>query len=228
MGPISILNDLSEGVARHIGLARNGDEAAKARSWEKLSVSVIPPALELESMARSKFGLRGSAECGTADDLLVGLRDGTSPYSLARGGLGSYLWASLRGDSLDEIRRRKNRRRILQQRLPRPKETPPIAEYELELGRCRQAILGLGGRLAKVGALLHLDYWNMSWLFSAEELRKIGEVHGGMDGSSDLSKTQIAWILSVANATVTRDAKEMAKLLGISKDDHGDANTLAM
>lgn len=228
MGPITILNGLSEGVARHISLARNGDEAAKARSWGELSASVIPPALELESMARSKFGLRGSAECGTVDELLMGLRDGTSPYSLRRGGLGSYLWTSLRGDSLDEVRRRDNRRRILQQRLPRPKDAPSMAQYELELGRYRQAILRLGGRLAKVGALLHLDYWDMPWLFSAEELRRVVEVHAGMDGTRDLGKAQVAYILGVANSTVTRDAKELAGLLGIPKNDHGDASTLAM
>jgi hypothetical protein len=228
MGPITILNGLSVGVAGHISLARNGDEAAKARSWEVLSASVIPPALELESMARSKFGLRGSAECGTADDLLVGLRDGTSSYSLQRGGLGSYLWTSLRGDSLDEVRRRDNRRRILQERLPRPKESPSVAQYELELGRHHRAILGLGGRLAKVGALLHLSYWDMPWLFSAEELRRTAEVHAGMDGTRDLDKGQVAWILGVANSTVTRDLKELASLLGIPKEDRGDANTLAM
>jgi hypothetical protein len=97
--------DLSKSVADHIILAREGNADAIQKSWKALSGSVIPLVLELEAICRAKHGLGGSAECGTATKLLGELKDGTSCYSLQRGGLGPYLWSALRGDCLDEIRK---------------------------------------------------------------------------------------------------------------------------
>jgi hypothetical protein len=97
--------NMSKRVTDHIILAREGNTDAIHKSWKALSGAVIPLVFELEAICRAKHGLAGSAECGTATKLLGELKDGTSCYSLQRGGLESYLWSALRCSFLDEIRK---------------------------------------------------------------------------------------------------------------------------
>jgi hypothetical protein len=229
MESILVLNSKSGSVADHISLARNGDSAATKVSWKALSGSVIPPALELEAICRAKHGLAGSAECGTATKLLGELKDGTSCYSLQRGGLGSYLWSALRGDCLDEIRKGKNRHGILKEKYPARREAGPSPDwYEGKLGLLREALLSLGGRTAKVAVLLHLDYWNMAAVFTGEELLRIDRIIAGSGGRMELSQTQIAHILGVANATVSREALRVAEVVRQFREDSGNDYTTAM
>ncbi len=229
MESIQVLNMVSGSVADHIYLARNGDSAATTLSWEAISVSVIPPALELEAICRAKHGLAGSAECGTATKLLGELKDGTSCYSLQRGGLGSYVWSALRGDCLDEIRKGRNRHGILKEKYPARREAGPSLDwYEGKLGQLKEAMLSLGGRTAKVAVLMHLDFWNMRALFTAEELARIDCLTRGPRGRMGLRQTGVARILGVANATVSREALKVAEALIRFREECGDNYSLAM
>ena len=221
--------DLSKRVADHIILAREGNADAIQKSWKALSGAVIPPALELEAICRVKHGLAGSAECGTATKLLGELKDGTSCYSLQRGGLGSYLWSVLRGGCLDEIRKGKNRHGVLKEKYPVRKEAGPSPDwYEGKLGQLKEALLSLGGRTAKVAVLLHLDYWNMPAMFNREELLRIARIVSGSDGKMELSQAQIAHVLGVANATISREVLKVAGVVRRFRGDSGDDYTVAM
>lgn len=228
MGPITILNELSASVANHLGIAQNGDPEATRLSWLALAGDLIPPTLEIESAARSKFRLGGSAECGTAPQLLEALRDGTSPYSPDRGGLGSYLWTCLRGDCLDEIRRRGNRAGILRDRYPARVGGALADDSEEGFRSFRGAILSLGGRVTKVGALLWLDYWNLPGLFNEGERERIARLLDGMDGAMELSRGEVASVLGVSGATISRDARRALAAAGITAGDAGDGLTIAM
>ena len=229
MESIMVLNSKSSSVADHISIARNGDLVVTIQSWKALSGFVIPPALELEAICRAKHGLAGSAECGTATKLLSDLKEGTSSYSFQRGGLGSYLWSALRGDCLDEIRKRNNRHDILKEKYPVRKEAGPSPDwYEGKLGQLKEALLSLGGRTAKVAVLLHLDYWNMPAMFNREELLRIARIVSGSDGKMELSQTQIAHVLGVANATVSREVLKVAEVVRRFSEDSGNDYTTAM
>ena len=229
MEPISILNALSATVDNHLSLARNGDHEAASRSWMALAGSVIPPALDLEAIARNKHGLSRSPECGTATRLLSELKDGSSPYSLQKGKLGSYLWSALGGDCLDEIRKRDNRYAILRDKYPARREAGPSQNwYDERMVRTSEALLALGGRTAKVAVLLHLDYWNRNSLFTGDELARIGRILAENGGSMELSQTQTAYILGVANATVSRDVLKIAETARILRDGDDDSLSVAI
>ena len=224
MGPITILNELSASVANHLGIAQNGDPEATRLSWLALASDLIPPTLEIETAARTKFRLNGSPECGTAPHILSNLKNGTSSFNPQRGGLGTFLWTSLRGDCLDELRRRGNRAAILRDRYPARVGGALADESEEGFRSFREAILSLGGRLTKVGALLWLDYWNLPELFNEGEALQIAHLLDANDGGAiELSKGQVARVLGVANATISRDARRALAAAGIQADDAGAA-----
>ena len=230
MEPIKILNALSATVDNHLSLARNGDHEAASRSWMALAGSLIQPALELEAIALNKHGLRRSPECGTATRLLSELKDGSSPYSLQKGKLGSYFWSYLGGDCLDEIRKSDNRYAILRDKYPTRCEAagPSQQWYEERMLRTSEALLAFGGRAAKVAVLLHLDYWNRNSLFTGEELARIGRILAENGGNMELSQTQTAYILGVGNATVSRDVLKIAETARILRDGDDDSLSVAM
>ena len=229
MESVLVLNSKSGKVADHISLARNGDSAATTLSWKALSGSVIPPALKLEAICRAKHGLADSAECGTATKLLGKLKDGTSCYSLQRGGLGSYFWSAFRCDCLDEIRKEKKRHGILRDKYPARGEAGPSSDwYRDKQVQLKEALLALERRTIKVAAFLHLDYWNMPAMFTGDELLRIDRIIAGSGGRMELSQTQIAYILGVANATVSREANRVAEFVRQFREDSGNDYTTAM
>ena len=68
----------------------------------------------------------------------------------------------------------------------------------------------------------------MPAMFNREELLRIARIVSGSDGKMELSQTQIAHVLGVANATVSREVLKVAEVVRRFSEDSGNDYTTAM
>jgi hypothetical protein len=220
----SELNALSCPVGCHITLARNGTAGGVVRSWEGLSHRLIPHVLGLEAARRARYRLTWSPCCGTAGSLLSGIRDGSTRYSMDRGPLGRYCRVVLDMDCLDECRKAWKRRSILRETYP-PRRAGAGDPGEGGLyGRIRARILAMAGSQGKVAALSWLDYWNLPGMFSHGELARIAAADAVNGQPGGLSQSQVARILGVGDATVSRHLSRARDELADLRPPDGDGS----
>lgn len=218
------LNALSFPVGCHITLARNGTDGEVVRSWEGLSHRLIPHVLGLESSRRARYRLSWSPCCGTAEALISGIRDGRTHYSIDRGPLGRYCRVVLDMDCLDEYRKACKRRSILRDRYP-PRGASDGCPGEGGLyGRLHARILAMAGCQGKVAALSWLDYWNLQGIFTRGELARIAAADAVNGRPGGLSQSQVARILRVGDATVSRHLSRARDELGDLRPPDGDGS----
>jgi hypothetical protein len=230
---VSTLNRLSAAALNHIAIARNGDPISQEASWKALVGLVLPPTLALESRIRAKLRLGNSPECGSAPDLVGKLKQGSLGFDMGRGLLGGYLHGCLWSDSLDEIR--SMRRHHLHHQGPfleasrsRMSRCKTDAQYQSAYLQLRQSILSMPTRQAKVAALLWLDPHDAAGLLTAPEMARAGEVLTCPARRVGLGQSQVARILQVADATVSREVAKIHQGIAACFADTCDWSNISM
>jgi len=230
---VSTLDSLSAAALNHIAIARNGDPDSCKGSWKALVGLVLPPTLALESRIRARLRLDNSPECGSAPELLGKLRQGSLGFDMGRGPLGGYLHGCLWSDSLDEIRcmRRHHLHHLgpfLEASKSRRSHCKTEAQYQSAYLHLRQYILSMPTRQAKVAALLWLDPQDAAGLLTAPEMARAGEVLACPSRRPGLGQGQVARILQVADATVSREVAKIHQGISASLAEACDWSTLSV
>jgi hypothetical protein len=230
---IAILNSLSAQAANHIAIARNGDAASIEASWAAFNGSLFQPVLEIEGRVRAKLGLGNSHECGSAVDLLEDLKDGSLPFDMEKGLLGSYLSGCFFSDCVDEIRKIQRRSKILgnmhaNQARYRKSQGPTPAQYAVAYETLLGLIRKMPPREAKVAAILWAEPIDVALILTTDEFERLAEISPSRGPRAKIGQTQIAGVLGVGEATICRDVMRIHQRIAMELGDIGDTLVIAM
>ena len=149
---------------------------------------------------------------GTANRLYQKIMDKQSGYRIEKGGFGQFCVLFLKGDLVDSARSRARYLSKLKAIHDSSKTEPSGQDSEAIYQSLRRCIRAFSGRARKVAALLFLSMEEAGEFLTQDELERLVSRSSGQTRHT-VRQTEIAKILCVANATISRVKGECLQAL---------------